>query len=151
MIPAIHTNVIQELVGERTHLVRGRQFLLDNYIEEKKKQKKGIGKTSKTIPIEELKFELYLPLHELWKEYITELLGRNFSEKNIAQKILKADLHGSLISVWKSSCKTYQGQKGIVLQETMKSFRVITRENKLKSNKYHSISETRLHLPYRNR
>ena len=67
MIPAIHTDVIQELVGNRSNLVRGRQFLLDNYIEEKKQHKKGIGRTPKAVPVEELKFELYLPLHELWK------------------------------------------------------------------------------------
>ena len=146
MIPAIHTDVIQELVGNRSNLVRGRQFLLDNYIEEKKQHKKGIGRTPKAVPVEELKFELYLPLHELWKEYITELLGRNFNEKNIAQRIVKADLHGALISVWKSSCKSYEGQKGIVLQETMKSFRVITRDNKLKSKDYCSVLEAGLDI-----
>lgn len=116
-------------------MLTGRQFLLDNYLENQKvKQKKGPGRTPFEIPAEEQMYELYLPLHQMWKEYIYDLLAGNFSEKNICNKLLKADMHGACISVWKASCTTYENQQGIVLQETMKSFRVITKENKIKSN-----------------
>ena len=81
-------------------LITGRQFLLDNYLENQKfKQKKGPGRTPMTIPIEEQSYELYIPLHNLWKEYVTELLGGNYTEKNICNKLIKADMHGALITV----------------------------------------------------
>lgn len=116
--------------------LNGRQFLLDTYAENKKiKEKKGPGRTCFDIPQAEVRFELYLPLHNLWKEYIEEVLGGNYTDNSIKNKILKADMHGASISVWKSSCKSYEGQKGIVIMETMNTFRVITAENSLKSNK----------------
>jgi hypothetical protein len=121
---------------EFQQLITGRQFLLDNYLEgAKKKAKKGVGRTDLEIPIGEARYLDYLPLNELWKEYISDLLGGNYSEKSIANKILKADLHGAAICVWRSSVKTYEGQKGIVLHETMKTFRVVTKEDKVKSKK----------------
>ena len=123
--------------NEFKELLTGRQFLLDNYLENSKtKQKKGPGRTPFDIPLIEQNYEDYLPLHELWKEYIFDLLGNNFSDKNICNKIIKADMHGALLSVWKASNKTYEGQKGIVLQETLKTFRVINKENKVKSKGY---------------
>ena len=115
----------------------GRQFLLDSYLENKKtKEKKGPGRTPLAIPAEEIKFELYVPLHNLWVDYIEELFAGNYSENNIKNKILKADMHGASIIVWKSSCSSYEGQKGIVLQETMKTFRVVTKEDSVKSKDY---------------
>ena len=45
--------------------------------------------------------------------------------------ILKADFHGCIMSVVRSRCPTYIGVSGIVLQETEKTFRVITRDDKL--------------------
>lgn len=125
-------------------LINGRQFLLDNYLESKQiKQKKGPGRTPFHIPDEEKIYDLYIPLHDMWKEYIFELLGGNFSEKIICTRLLKADMHGACISIWKASCESYENQKGIVLQETMKSFRVITKENKVKSKALFSVSQTR--------
>jgi ribonuclease P protein subunit POP4 len=114
----------------------GRQFLLDTFMENKKvKEKKGPGRTLFDVPQEEIKFELYLPLHRLWNDYIEDLLAGNYSDNNIKNKVLKADMHGASLTVWKSTCKSYEGQKGIVLQETMKTFRVITKENSIKSKK----------------
>jgi ribonuclease P protein subunit POP4 len=118
-------------------LLNSRQFLLDNYTEARPpKLKKGPGRTPMDIPLDEQDYKQYIKLNEIWQEYITELLSGNYSEKNICNKIIKADMHGALVSVWKASCKSYEGQKGIVLQETMKSFRVITKENKVKSTFY---------------
>lgn len=60
--------------------LHGKTFLLDNFIEDRSflHPKRGIGsKTAKKhlqIPITETDFNLYLPLHELWKAYVTELL-----------------------------------------------------------------------------
>lgn len=40
-------------------------------------------------------------------------------------------MHGAMIAVWKASCTSYPGLKGIVIQETRRSFRVITGKNKV--------------------
>lgn len=119
-----------------TNNLKGRQFLLDNYIEPKPpKLKKGPGRTILDIPKEEQRYELYTRLNEMWKEYIDDLLDHNYNPKNISNKLLKADMHGAKISVWKASCKSYEGQKGIVLHETLRAFKVITPENELKSKR----------------
>ncbi|CAG9327651.1 POP4 [Blepharisma stoltei] len=113
--------------------LKGRQFLLDNYIEPRPpKPKKGPGKTILEIPKEEQKYDLYIRLHEMWKEYLADLLDNNFNPKNIQTRLLKADMHGAKISVWKASCKSYEGQKGIILHETLRAFKVITPENEIK-------------------
>lgn len=73
---------LQELF-EKDHSfqqLQGKSFLLDNFIEDRSvsRPKRGIGsKTAKkhfNIPSEEADFNLYMPLHELWKEYVTGLL-----------------------------------------------------------------------------
>ncbi|XP_020670745.3 ribonuclease P protein subunit p29 isoform X2 [Pogona vitticeps] len=50
----------------------------------------------------------------------------------IQTKLLKADLHGALITVTKSKCPSYVGITGIVLQEMKHVFKIITKEDKLK-------------------
>lgn len=47
------------------------------------------------------------------------------------QKILKADLHGGLIVVAASKVKTYVGIEGIILKETLRTFELITKDNRL--------------------
>jgi len=127
---------VENLLGSEELLesLKNRQFLLDTYIEDKKpKPKKGPGRPKLEIPFEEQKYELYIPLHEMWKEYVKDLLNANYSEKNITGKLLKADMHGAMVGVWRAACRSYEGQKGIVVQETQRTFRVITQENKVKS------------------
>lgn len=46
---------------------------------------------------------------------------------------MKADYHGCLLRVEKSKCPTYIGTEGIVLQETENTFRIVTREDRLKT------------------
>ncbi|KAI2590102.1 POP4 isoform 5 [Pan troglodytes] len=50
----------------------------------------------------------------------------------IQAKLLKADLHGAIISVTKSKCPSYVGITGILLQETKHIFKIITKEDRLK-------------------
>ncbi|XP_062967890.1 ribonuclease P protein subunit p29 isoform X2 [Cynocephalus volans] len=50
----------------------------------------------------------------------------------IQAKLLKADLHGAIISVTKSKCPSYVGVTGILLQETKHVFKIITKEDRLK-------------------
>ena len=63
--------------------LRGRNFLLDNFIEDKsvKREKRGVGKKTarKHFEVigEEADFNLYVPLHELWKQYVERELLEN--------------------------------------------------------------------------
>ncbi|KAM4018738.1 ribonuclease P protein subunit p29 isoform 2-T2 [Anomaloglossus baeobatrachus] len=84
---------------------------------------------------EQQKYHMYLPLHELWKQYIRDLcngLRPGTQTQMIQSKILKADLHGAMVTVFKSKCPSYVGLSGIILQESKHIFKIITEEDKLK-------------------
>ncbi|KAF9929053.1 RNase P/RNase MRP complex subunit [Linnemannia zychae] len=86
------------------------------------------------IPLDSRKYELFEPLHNLWKEYVEELFG-NSNPLTFTQKLLKADFHGAIITgivVARSKCPTYIGISGIVAQETENVFKIITPTNALR-------------------
>ncbi|MFT7816805.1 ribonuclease P protein subunit p29 [Arapaima gigas] len=81
------------------------------------------------------KYDLFLPLHELWKQYIRDLCNGLKPESNpqvIQTKLLKADFHGAVMSVVRSKCPSYVGTTGILVQELKHVFKIITKEDKLK-------------------
>ncbi|XP_072527589.1 ribonuclease P protein subunit p29 [Salminus brasiliensis] len=85
---------------------------------------------------EHQKYELFLPLHELWKQYITDLcngLKPGSNPQTIQQKLLKADFHGAVLSVVRSKCPSYVGTTGILVQELKHVFKIITKEDRLKT------------------
>ncbi|TWW67001.1 Ribonuclease P protein subunit p29 [Takifugu flavidus] len=54
-----------------------------------------------TIRPEHQRYELFLPLHHLWRQYITDVCGGlkpTSSPQFLQQKLLKADLHGAVLS-----------------------------------------------------
>ncbi|KAF7373821.1 Ribonuclease P protein subunit [Mycena sanguinolenta] len=87
------------------------------------------------------KFALFLPLHHLWMGYMSELLNlpqpssgppRPLQGASIHPKLLKADFHGSILTVHQSKNTAILGISGIVIHETEGTFKVVTKENKLK-------------------
>ncbi|XP_048372241.1 ribonuclease P protein subunit p29 [Sphaerodactylus townsendi] len=87
------------------------------------------------IQPEHQRYEMFLPLHELWEQYIRDLcngLKPETQPQIIQTKLLKADLHGALVTVTKSKCPSYVGITGIVVQETKHVFKIITKEDQLK-------------------
>ncbi|TRY60619.1 hypothetical protein DNTS_014009 [Danionella cerebrum] len=84
---------------------------------EYKRQKKKKGKAKKAkglnakekrrlkifqLKPEHQKYELFLPLHELWKQYVEDLcngLKPGSNPQVIQQKLLKADFHGAILTV----------------------------------------------------
>ncbi|KAJ7305573.1 Rof/RNase P-like protein [Mycena albidolilacea] len=87
------------------------------------------------------KFALFLPLHHLWMGYMSELLNlpqpssgapRPLQGAVIHPKLLKADFHGSIITVHQSKNTAILGISGIVIHETEGTFKVVTTEDKLK-------------------
>lgn len=84
---------------------------------------------------EHQKYELFLPLHELWEQYIRDLCNGLKPESNpqtIQQRLLKADFHGAILTVARSKCPSYVGTTGILVQEMKHVFKIITKEDKLK-------------------
>ncbi|XP_057198316.1 ribonuclease P protein subunit p29 [Triplophysa rosa] len=107
----------------------------------KKKKAKGLNaKERRRLKIFQLKpehqkYELFLPLHELWKQYIVDLCNGLKPASNpqmIQQKLLKADFHGAVLTVVRSKCPSYVGLTGILVQELKHIFKIITKEDKLK-------------------
>lgn len=87
------------------------------------------------IKPEHQKYELFLPLHELWKQYIIDLcngLQPTTNPQLVQSKLLKADFHGAMIKVVRSKCASYVGLTGILIQEFKHVFKIITQKNELK-------------------
>lgn len=50
------------------------------------------------IPAEMLRFDLYIPLHSLWTQYIVGVIEGVSDPISILNKLVKADYHGALIT-----------------------------------------------------
>ncbi|KAM4744703.1 ribonuclease P protein subunit p29 [Anableps anableps] len=84
---------------------------------------------------EHQRYELFLPLHKLWRQYIMDLCGGlkpTVNPQFVQQKLLKADFHGAIITVVRSKCPSYVGTTGILMQEFKHVFKIITEEDKVK-------------------
>jgi ribonuclease P protein subunit POP4 len=94
------------------------------------KRRKELGAT--LVAPDKCKYALYLPLHSLWTQYITHLLN-GAGGTGIGERLIKADYHGAILTVVRSTCPSYIGLRGIVLQETENVFRLITLEDEMKT------------------
>eukprot|EP01018_Ginkgo_biloba_P014348 Gb_07057 [translate_table: standard] len=74
-------------------------------------------------------YNLYAPMHEMWKEHIRHLL-RNCRQKHIESCLLTADFHGAIFVVVESRNKSFTGVQGIMIRETVNTFGIITSENR---------------------
>ncbi|KAL5711346.1 ribonuclease P [Ranunculus cassubicifolius] len=94
------------------------------------KQHKKCG--SFDLPQELHKYELFEPMHELWKDYILKLTKNIGDIQQIAQRLLSADLHGAILQVVESKVTSFTGVRGIMVRETAETFGVNTLENKFR-------------------
>ncbi|XP_064015853.1 ribonuclease P protein subunit p29 isoform X2 [Pogoniulus pusillus] len=137
-MPKMKDEAIQDVLTRKA-------VVLEHYSKKKAKQKrkKPKGFTAKQrrelrlfeIEPEQRRYTLFLPLHELWKQYIRDLchgLKPDAQPYMVQGKLLKADLHGAIVTVTKSRCPSYVGITGIILQEFKNVFKIITKEDKLK-------------------
>ncbi|XAR50990.1 Ribonuclease P [Bertholletia excelsa] len=76
-------------------------------------------------------FELFKPMHEMWKGYMTQLL-KNVGKNQLAQCLLNADLHGAMILVVQCRITSFTGVSGIMIRETAETLGVITEDNKFR-------------------
>lgn len=80
------------------------------------------------MPKEFHKFEIFKPMHEMWKAYILELMEKS-KKKQLAQSLLTADLHGAFIVVVECKTTSFVGVSGIMIRETMEAFGIIKQDN----------------------
>jgi len=107
----------------------------------KEAELKGVWKLEES----QAKYERFLPLHALWRSYMSELLNlpqkpANPSSANhvmpnssaMHAKLVKADYHGAIVSVKKSKHPCLVGLSGIVYHETENAFKIVTPANAVK-------------------
>ena len=106
---------------------------LDAIPKSKVQKKKSVKLNSKKlkslgldcIPKDMQKYNIYLEMHQLWKEYMDDFL------KEDANKILKAELVGSMITVVESKNPNVVGISGILIRESCNIFYIISKIDKL--------------------
>ncbi|KAF7321191.1 POP4 domain-containing protein [Mycena chlorophos] len=133
--------------------VHGRMLLLDNTAKQTKwrqemkskkekerlaKERRKLGPTGRrqgtaramglwSCEPSQAKFALFLPLHQLWLDYMSELLNlpqpgsgppRILSGLAVHPRLVKADFHGSIITVHQTKNSSILGMSGIVIHET---------------------------------
>lgn len=91
------------------------------------------------IPKNAQKYDIYVPLHQMWLGYMWELLGMNegtaayVTAQTAGSKLASSDYHGSEVTVVRSRCTSLVGLAGIVVRDTKFTFQIITKKNQLKS------------------
>ncbi|CAL9153794.1 unnamed protein product [Musa hybrid cultivar] len=80
------------------------------------------------LPNEYHNFDLFKPMHEMWKEYIVELL-KEVGKKQLAECLLMADLHGAHLLVVECKTAAFKGINGIMIRETAETFGIMTQDN----------------------
>ncbi|KAL8796195.1 MAG: hypothetical protein Q9195_001528 [Heterodermia aff. obscurata] len=91
------------------------------------------------IPKEQQKYAIYVPLHNMWVQYMWEVLGIEEDRKpfvtaqGAGSKLVSADYHGAELTVVRSRCAGMVGLKGIVVKDTKFTFQIITARNQLRT------------------
>uniref|UniRef100_A0A8C1K9I4 Ribonuclease P protein subunit p29 n=1 Tax=Cyprinus carpio TaxID=7962 RepID=A0A8C1K9I4_CYPCA len=142
-LPQIKDENIEEMMGHKAVVL---EYKRPKKKKGKTRKAKGLNaKERRQLKIFQLKPEhqkytlfhsLFLPLHELCKQYIVDLcnaLKPGCNPQMIQQKLLKADFHGAVLTVTTSKCPSYVGLTGILIQELKHVFKIITKEDKLNS------------------
>ena len=115
-------------------------YLIDKFINRSnKKNKKKQMKLNythdmiKSLKKEKLIYDDLLSMNQLWQDYIKDLMNNSNNEENILSKMLKADLHGAILTVINSTNKNNIGITGIVLFESRRTFNLLNKKNEVKT------------------
>ncbi|KAB8069245.1 hypothetical protein BDV29DRAFT_56688 [Aspergillus leporis] len=108
------------------------------------------------LPKEECKYAIFKGLHQMWVEYMREILDVNSrapGEVNVTalshgSKLVSADFHGAEVEVVRSRCAGRVGVRGIVVRDTKFTFVVVTEGDEVKTlPKEQTIFRFRVPLP----
>jgi len=115
-------------------------YLIDKFINRaNKKNKKKQMKLNythnmiKNLKNEKMEYTSLLSMNQLWKEYITELMNNSTNDETILNKMLKADLHGAILTVVNATNKNNIGISGIVIFESKRTFNLLNNKNEVKT------------------
>lgn len=103
------------------------------------KQRHNLFKIDKSA---NLRYEVFVEINKLWRNYINNLIKLSPREKgaqsvniksksNIYNALVKADYHGALVVVAESRNPLLVGLKGIVIKENKKVFYLINESNRI--------------------
>ena len=123
----------------------------------KEKRRLGVFKLKK----EEIKYEIYKGLHEMWKGYMMEVLGylkdgevvesggpKEVTAQSHGGLLASADFHGAELEVARSTDVGKVGIKGIVVRDTKFTFVVITAKDEVKTiPKHDTVFRYEIPLP----
>jgi len=116
-----------------------KSYMIDKFIKNTKKNKKRKIKLNythgliKNLKKEKMNYESLLEMNKMWQNYITELMNNSSNHEIILNKMLKADLHGAILTVINSTNKNNIGISGIVLFESRRTFNLLTQKNEIKT------------------
>lgn len=101
------------------------------------------------LPTKSMKYSDLVPLHELWTQYIEKQLEPHLKKRedgklsvpevhestydNFSKTLMKSDFHGAKITVESSCNPSLVGQTGIVAMETRNTFKIISQDNRIRS------------------
>ncbi|KAG6854496.1 hypothetical protein C0991_006098 [Blastosporella zonata] len=139
--PARESRAKKELDEKRARQKAQKEKKNAKAIGKREAKEKGVWRFDKT----QAKFDLFVPLHHLWLGYMSELLALQQppiagpssaqampSSSGMHPKLLKADFHGSIMTVRQSKNPCIVGLSGIVIQETENVFKVVTQKDTVK-------------------
>lgn len=92
-----------------------------------------------------LKFEDFMEMNSLWKDYVKELLAQSLNSNVITTKLSTCEFIGAYLEVVYSSCPDNIGMAGIVIWESQNSFVLIVPG---KNNWKESVSKNLIEIPY---
>ncbi|KIW11816.1 hypothetical protein PV08_09089 [Exophiala spinifera] len=109
----------------------------------KEKRDTGVFKLHK----DEIKYDVYVKLHELWNAYMLEVLGYTKDGEAVEGRLGKtltaqggaggllasADFHGAMLEVVSATDVGKVGLRGIVVRDTKYTFVLVTERNKVKT------------------
>jgi ribonuclease P protein subunit POP4 len=98
---------------------------------------------------EEIKYEIYQKLHDMWNGYMLEVLGyttkdgkthaggaqlnKTVTAQGSGSLLASADFHGALVEVVRAKDVGKVGCKGIVVRDTRYTFVLVTEQNEVKT------------------
>jgi ribonuclease P protein subunit POP4 len=124
----------RRLKNEKKEKEKKRKALKPRPLSAAKKRSLGLLE----IPKEHVKWDIYLPLHNLWLGYVRDILGIGqdrvayISPMNAGPILASADMHGALLEVVRSRCVSRVGVRGIVVRDSQFVFELVTEKNALK-------------------
>uniref|UniRef100_A0A1B6IDK7 Ribonuclease P protein subunit p29 n=1 Tax=Homalodisca liturata TaxID=320908 RepID=A0A1B6IDK7_9HEMI len=94
------------------------------------------------LPRKGLKYQEFLELHNLWRQYILDSLDlpqvpnkkgevemENSQRETICRQLCKMDYHGAMLTVVRSKCPSHIGVQGIVVMDTKNTFKLLGQDN----------------------